>query len=329
MTMLEYARPDTARRFDWLALLAKLGPLIGLVFVFALFAIMAWDRFATPGNIVLMLRHTTVVGIAALGMTLIIISGGIDLSVGSAIALTTVTTALMMKHGMSPTLSAALAIGVTALCGLLTGVLVTWGKLAPFVVTLGLWGALRGLALGLANNTQVQVPDPNTWVGRLLTPDSFLLLPPSIWLMLILTVLVAAMLRYTRFGRHIFAVGSNEQTARLCGIPIERTKLLIYVLGAVFTGLAGLLQFSYVSSQGDPNTAIGKELDIIAAVVIGGASLSGGQGSILGTIIGALIMTMLANGCNAIDLSNWVQQVVTGVMIVIAVALDRIRHRRI
>jgi len=134
------------------------------------------------------------------------------------------------------------------------------------------------------------------------------------------------MLRYTRFGRHIFAIGSNESTARLCGVPVKRTKVLIYVVGLAFAGIAGVLQFSYLS-VGDPTTAAGLELAVIAAVVIGGASLSGGEGSILGSLVGALIMTVVANGCTKMDLANWVQEIVTGGIIIVAVVLDRLRHR--
>jgi ribose/xylose/arabinose/galactoside ABC-type transport system permease subunit len=153
------------------------------------------------------------------------------------------------------------------------------------------------------------------------------LLSPGVWLMLVLAVLVSLMLRYTRFGRHIFAIGSNEQTARLCGIPVERTTLLIYMLGAALTGVAAVLQFSYLT-MGDPTTATGMELDIIAAVVIGGASLSGGQGTILGSLVGALIMTVVANGCTKLELQNWVQFIVTGGIIIVAVALDRLRQHK-
>ncbi len=309
-----------------------MGPAIGLIFVFGFFSALSPTLFPTFDNAQLMLRHTAVVGIAALGMTLIIISGGIDLSVGSAIALCTVNVAVLMRAGISPSLAALLAVLGSVVCGLMIGLLVTQLKLPPFVVTLGMWRALRGLALGIAQNNTVKVPNAGTWVGRLLMPlradNAWMFLPPSVWLMLTLTVLVAAALRYTRLGRHIYAIGSNEQTARLCGVPVERTKLLVYMIAAGFTGLAGLLQFSYLTSTGDPSTANGMELDIIAAVVIGGGSLSGGQGAAFGSFIGALIMTMVANGCGSIDLSDWVQKVVTGLMIVLAVLLDRFRQHR-
>jgi ribose/xylose/arabinose/galactoside ABC-type transport system permease subunit len=310
------------------SLIDKVGSLLGLIFVVVLFSVLRPQTFPTLDNVQLIVLQTAVVGIAALGMTLIIVSGGIDLSVGSNIALCTVSIALLLAKGVSPLLAIVGGAATGAACGLLIGILVTRLGLSPFIATLGMWGAVRGMAKGLANEQTVQAPE--TWLNSLLNtlPDSqkWMIFPAGVWLALILAVLVAAMLRYTRFGRHIFAVGSNEQTARLCGVNVDKTKLSIYVLAGCFAGLAGLLQFSYLT-LGDPTTATGMELDIIAAVVIGGASLSGGQGSIFGTLVGALIMTIVANGCTKMEFANWVQEIVTGVIIISAVALDRFRHK--
>ena len=306
----------------------KLGPLAGLVFVIALFGSLRPHTFLTADNCQIMLLQTAVVGIAALGMTLIIASGGIDLSIGSNIALCTVAVALALKGGASPAVAALCGIAVGAAGGALIGLLITRLHLPPFIVTLGMWGALRGAAKGLAGETTVLAPA--TWLNDLLRSlgpgDRWMLLPPGVWLLLALTLFVAALLRYTRFGRHIFAIGSNEQTARLCGVPVRRTKLLIYTVGLAMAGLAGVLQFSYLT-MGDPTTAAGMELTIIAAVVIGGASLQGGEGSACGAVIGALIMTAVANGCTKLNLANWVQEIVTGAIIIAAVLLDRLRHR--
>jgi ribose/xylose/arabinose/galactoside ABC-type transport system permease subunit len=327
--------------FEWSAMLVKLGPLIGLTFVVALFSSLRYQTFFTLGNFELILRQTAVVGIAALGMTIIIISGGIDLSVGSAVALVTVSIGLFLPHniideetgarhltsGVSPWIAALGGIGVGTLCGLVTGLFVTRLKLLPFIITLGMMSVLRGLSQRLASNTMV-FPD-DTFLNRLLqpvNPDHIWMLTPGVWLMAVLAILMSAMLRYTRFGRHIFAIGSNEQTARLCGVRVDRTKVLIYMLGAALTAVAGVLQFSYLT-MGDPTTAAGMELDIIAAVVIGGASLSGGQGTIIGSIIGALIMSVVSNGCSKLELENNVQLMVTGSIIVIAVVMDRLRHQ--
>ena len=306
----------------------KIGPLIGLVFVVILFSALRPQTFATLDNAQLILLQTAVVGMAALGMTLIVVSGGIDLSVGSNIALCTVSIALLLARGVTPIVAAIGGVITGALCGLITGALITRLKLAPFIVTLGMWGAVRGIAKGMANEKTVEAPE--TWLNSLLntlpTGQKWMIFPSGVWLTLFFAVAVAAMLRNTRFGRYIFAVGSNEQTARLCGVPVERTKLMIYVFAAALVGLAGVLQFSYLTI-GDPTTATGLELDIIAAVVIGGASLSGGQGTIFGTLVGALIMTCVANGCTKMELANWVQEIVTGGIIIAAVTLDRFRHR--
>jgi ribose transport system permease protein len=154
----------------------------------------------------------------------------------------------------------------------------------------------------------------------------WLIFPPGVWIMIMLTILVALALRYTKFGRHIFAIGSNELTARLCGISLRNTKLLIWVVALAFAGVAGVMQFAYLT-VGDPTTANGMELLIIAAVVIGGASLNGGEGSVFGSLIGALVMTVVANGCTKMDFPNWVQEIVTGAIIIAAVVLDQLRHR--
>jgi ribose transport system permease protein len=318
----------TSKKVDWSAFLSTLGPIIGLVFVFALFAILRPKTFLTVDNMQIMLLQTAVVGTAALGMTMIIISGGIDLSIGSNVALCTVVIALLLAAGVPPLFAAIGGILCGSFCGLLIGLLITRLNLTPFIVTLGMWGALRGAAKGLSGETMVSAP--STWLNGLLQslgPGSkWMIFPPGVWLLIILTILVGLMLRYTRFGRHIYAIGSNEQTARLCGISVRRTKLLIYVIGLAFAGVAGVLQFSYLT-VGDPTTASGLELAVIAAVVIGGASLNGGEGGVLGTIVGALIMTIVANGCTKMDLANWVQEIVTGAIIIAAVVLDRLRHR--
>jgi ribose/xylose/arabinose/galactoside ABC-type transport system permease subunit len=206
---------------------------------------------------------------------------------------------------------------------LINGVLITQLRVVPFIVTLGTMLVIRGAAKGLAEERRIEAPA--TWLNDLLRVSrGETLVPSGIWAVIALAVLVAAMLRYTRFGRHVFAIGSNERMARLCGVAIERTKIVVYMLGAALAGMAGLLQFSKLS-VGDPTVAIGLELDVIAAVIIGGGSLSGGRGTVAGTIIGAAIMTVIQIGCSQKGLANWVQQIVTGGIIVAAVTLDRVR----
>ncbi len=305
--------------------LAAFGPFIGLVAVCALFAALRFDTFISRDNFAIVLQQTAVIGVAALGMTLVIIAGGIDLSVGSIIALGTVVIALLLQKGVPPFLAALGGVGASALCGAFSGLLITRLRLLPFVVTLGMMGALRGAAKGLSNEQPIY-PD-ETWLNGLLSLGRNGGLPTGVWLVLGLAVVVALALRYTRFGRHVFAIGSNELTARLCGVPVERVKLLVYILGAAFAGVGAVLQFAYLTG-GDPTTASGLELNIIAAVVIGGASLAGGQGTIVGTLVGALIMSVVANGCTKLGLANWVQEIVTGGIIVAAVLLDYLRRRQ-
>jgi ribose transport system permease protein len=307
--------------------LHRLGPLAGLALVVLLFTALRPGQFATPGNLEIMLLQTAVVATAALGMTLVIASGGIDLSVGAQIALATVTLASLLARGWSPAAALLATVAGGMACGGLIGGLVTGLRLPPFIVTLGMWGGLRGLAKGLAGETMVVAPA--TWLNDLLTalpPERrWLLVPAGVWLTILLAVAVAVVLQTTWLGRHILAIGSSEPTARLCGVAVERTKLVVYALAGALAAVAGVLQYAYLT-VGDPTTALGMELDVIAAVVIGGASLAGGRGSVAGTLVGALIMTAVANGCTKLDLPNWVQEIVTGVIIVTAVALDRFRR---
>jgi ribose/xylose/arabinose/galactoside ABC-type transport system permease subunit len=308
--------------------LAQAGPFVGLALVLAVFALTVGAAFLRPANLELIGRQTAIVCTAALGMTMVIAAGGIDLSVGSTIALSTVVIALLLRGGHDPFAAALGGIGVAAICGAATGLLVTGLRVVPFIVTLGMMLLVRGAAKGLAGERRIEAPA--TWLNDLLRSadaESGTLLPAGIWLTIALALLVAALLRYTRFGRHLFAIGSSERTARLCGVPVNRCKVAVYTLAAALAGVAGVLQFAKLS-VGDPTVAVGLELDVIAAVIIGGGSLSGGKGRVSGTLVGAAIMTVIQVGCSQRGLPNWVQQIVTGAIIVMAVALDRWRERR-
>jgi ribose/xylose/arabinose/galactoside ABC-type transport system permease subunit len=308
---------------------AWFAPLVALLLVYLLFAVLAPETFARPINLVTMLRQTVVVGIAAAGMTLIIVSGGIDLSIGSAVALTTVVMARALNAGAGPLTAALSGIAVATLAGLVVGSVVSFVRIAPFVVTLGAMTILRGAAKGAAGEQKIDANAQglDSLLGVLPPEKSWQLLPPGVWTLLLVLLLAAAVLRYTRFGRHLFAVGSNERTARLCGVPVERVKVGAYCLSAALAGLAGVMEFATLT-VGDPTDSIGLELEVIAAVVIGGASLSGGEGSILGSVIGAMLMTVIKTGCIHLGWPNYVQEVVTGGIIVVAVGLDRVRHSR-
>jgi ribose transport system permease protein len=303
------------------------GVLIGLVVVALAFGALIGPQFFAAANLELMARQTVIVCVAALGMTMIIVSGGIDLSVGSIVALSTVVTAVLLRQGAGPLAAALGAVAAGALCGAINGLLITRLRVVPFIVTLGTMLLVRGAAKGLADERRVEAPI--TWLNDLLRTAQDgrgWLLPSGIWMTAALALVVAFTLQYTRFGRHLFAIGSSERTARLCGVRINRTKLAVYTLGAALAALSGVLQFSKLS-VGDPTVAQGLELDVIAAVIIGGGSLLGGRGSVVGTIAGAAIMAVIQIGCSQQGLPNWVQQIVTGAIIVFAVGLDRWRQK--
>jgi ribose transport system permease protein len=328
-------------------LLTKLGPFLGLILVIILFSLPAEmrDVFPTYGNFRFIFIQTVIVAVSALGMTLIIVSGGIDLSVGSSIALTSVVGASLIQRGWGPAGVLGVCVISGAMVGLFNGAAIAGLRVIPFIITLGTLGIARGSAKRLAGNQTVNY-DPssviNTWMNAptIKFPDGgpswlpgFLgrfvefvgALPLGVWIAVVLAILTSMLLRRTVFGRHVFALGSNETTARLCGIPTTRLKVMIYALAGGFFGLAGLLQLSRLR-QGDPTAAVGLELDIIAAVIIGGASLSGGVGTILGSIIGALIMAVLRNGSQQMGWGTELQEIIIGIVIIVAVFLDRLRQ---
>ncbi len=302
------------------------GPVFGLLFVSIVFGVLVGPQFFSGANLELIARQTAIVCTVALGMTLVIVAGGIDLSVGSVVSISTVVIALMLRDGASPASAALGGIAVGALCGLMNGVLITGLRVIPFIVTLGTMILVRGAAKGLADERRIEAP--TTWLNdllRTLEPGSWSVVPAGIWMVMGLALVIAGLLRFTRFGRHVFSIGSNERTARLCGVAVNRTKIALYTIGSALAGVAGVLQFSRLS-VGDPTVAVGLELDAIAAVIIGGGSLSGGRGTVLGTVLGATTMAVIQAGCAQRGLPNWVQQMVTGVIIVLAVALDRWRE---
>jgi ribose transport system permease protein len=307
------------------------GPFFGLIVVLGLFSLDSEVRpyLYTGGNFKIILTQTVIVAIGALGMTMIIVSGGIDLSVGSAVALTSVLGATLLVKGYSTAATVALTVLAGGLIGLVNGLVIAGFRMTPFIVTLGMMGVVRGSAKWLAGNQTVNSPPgaPLNHLMALVSPTHLFPLPPGVWIAIGLAIIISVLMRQTVFGRYIFAIGSNEATARLCGIRVPLQKVLIYALAGLLFGLAGLMQLSRLT-QGDPTVAIGLELDIIAAVVIGGASLNGGTGSILGSMIGALIMAVLRNGSNQMGWQNFTQEIIIGIVIIIAVGLDLFRQSR-
>jgi ribose transport system permease protein len=307
--------------------LGKAGPFIGLVLVVILFSVPSETRhyFLTYHNFKIIFTQTVIVSVGALGMTLIIVSGAIDLSVGSTIALTGVIAALLIQRGWGATATTLAAIGTGALIGLLNGSAVAALRMPSFIITLGMLGIARGSAKWLADNQTVNY-DSSPINGWMTTSNPLGAgLPAGVWVAIALSVATSLLLRKTVFGRHVFALGSNEAAARLCGIPTTRLKILIFVLAGCFFGLAGIFQLSRLR-VGDPTVAVGLELDVIAAVIIGGASLNGGVGTVLGSIIGALIMSVLRNGSQQMGWPNYFQEIIIGLVIIVAVFLDRFRR---
>jgi len=310
--------------------LATLGPFIGLLAVIGVFAFLTDtpDQYLSVRNFRIVVAQTVIVALGAIGMTMIIVSGGIDLSVGSVIALTGVVTAIAIRDGVSPLMAVVYSVLAGGVVGVLNGLLITRLRVIPFIATLGTLGMARGVAKWIAGQQTVNVPP--TWVNELAVTfpqPEWLIVAPGVWLSVALAVLASLVLRYTVFGRRVFAIGSNEAAARACGIAVDRLKIWIYGLAGLLFGLSGVMQMSRLR-QGDPTVAIGTELDIIAAVVIGGGSLSGGVGTILGSMIGATIMAVLRNGSQQMGWPNYIQEIIIGAIIVIAVAVDGWRSRR-
>ncbi len=316
--------PSVVRR-----LLRKAAPFLGLILVTLLFSIPTETReyFLSYHNFKIIFTQTVIVAIGALGMTMIIVSGGIDLSVGSTIAFTSVVGALMIQHGYGATATTLALVGTGAFIGLLNGAAIAGLRMTPFIITLGTLGVVRGSAKWLADNQTVNYDASpiNSWMTTANPFDKTL--PAGVWVALGLAVLTSVVLRRTIFGRHLFALGSNETAARFSGVPTVRLKILVYIAAGVFFGLAGLFQLSRLR-QGDPTVAVGLELDIIAAVIIGGASLNGGVGTVLGSMIGALIMSVLRNGSQQMGWPTYFQEIIIGLVIIVAVFLDRLRQAK-
>ncbi|MCC6403721.1 MAG: ABC transporter permease [Fimbriimonadaceae bacterium] len=307
--------------------LAFLGLAWATIFV-AFATATGWDRFASPDSLQNLLRQATIVSMASIGATFVIVRGAIDLSVGSSVALVTVVTAAVLRDGGHPVLAAVSGVATAVMVGGLNGGLVRAQRISPFIATLGTLLVVRGLAKGLAQDQKIDAPlSMLRWLtAKVPAGSSWMLVPPGVWITLASAVLAAVVLKRSVFGRNIVASGSNETAAHMAGIATGASMVGAFLVGGLAAGMAGLLQFSRLT-VGDPTVAVGLELDVIAAVVIGGASLSGGRGSVAGSLLGALVMATIRAGCSQWGLPNWVQEITTGAIIVLAVALDRVRAR--
>jgi ribose transport system permease protein len=326
----------------FISLPAAVGPLLALlVLLFLFIVILYWQgklpKFLGPDNLQGLLHESTVTAVVALGMLMVIVSGGIDLSVGSVVALVTVVTMQVFRVLDAATGSVAMASAGAILAGVLTGGVlgllnglgVTLLRVTPFVVTLGTLSIARGLAYYFSGRTKVGFPGAVPgWVTDLQVAEvKYALVDPGVWSAAVLAILVAILMSLTVFGRYCYAIGSNEATARLCGIPVARYKILIYTLAGLLTGWAGVLVFAQ-SNSGDPLTQKSLELNVIAAVVIGGASLSGGQGNVFGTLLGVLILGVLDNAVNFCEVPVEVQYILIGAIVVVNTAISQWQRRR-
>jgi ribose transport system permease protein len=310
--------PDFIKRFL---------PFISLIVLCLIVAVLE-PRFLSPGNLASVVRQTTPITVMAIGMTMVMVSGGIDLSVGSLLALAGVCGALTMTT-RPDSLGVVLAglvvcVAVGLLGGFLNGLAVTTLKIPPFIVTLGALGIYRGIALLITGgNGVVNLPES---FGKL-AEGAVIGIPTPLLIVVAVALIVHFMLTSTQPGRYCYAIGSNIEAARYAGIRVTRYQILFYCILGALTGLAGAIVTARLVN-GVPTEGEGHELNVIAAVVIGGGSLSGGQGTVIGTIIGSLIMGVLSNGANLLGISNFIQKIVIGSVIVLAVTFDEFQRRK-
>ena len=300
--------------------LQRLGPFIALVLVAVGLSVMSPD-FLTVNNLLNVMRQVSINALIAFGMTLVILLGGIDLSVGSILALSSVLTATLLQSGVDPMLATLLGILAGAAMGLFNGLVISKGKVAPFIATLATMTILRGLALVFSNGSPITGFDSELFS---MLGGGYIagLVPVPVAWMLILFAGFWFVLKKTVFGRHLYATGGNEEAARLSGVKVDRVKLWVYTASGAMSAMAGVVLTSRLNSA-QPTAGAGYELDAIAAVVLGGTSLTGGRGWIFGTLIGALLIGVLNNGLNLLGVSSFYQQVIKGAVILLAVLLDR------
>lgn len=304
-------------------MIQKFLPFISLALLFVVLSI-ASPYFLTATNLASVVRQTAVINIMALGMTLVIVSGGIDLSVGSILAFSGVVGTMTMVASDSAALGIAAGIACGSLWGCANGLMISSLKIPPFIVTLGTMGIVRGLTLVISGGLPVVgLPKAHGFLGEgTVGPVPFVLV-----VLVACAALTHCALHATKLGRYTYAIGSNEAAAVYAGIPVARYKVAIYAICGLLTGLAGMIETSRLMT-GQPTAGVAYELQVIAAVVIGGGSLTGGEGTVIGTLIGAFIMGLLSNGSDLLGVNPYWQQVIIGAIIILAVALDEARKRR-
>jgi ribose transport system permease protein len=302
------------------SILQKLGPIIGLLVIIVIISIMS-PSFLSLNNILNVLRQVSINALIAFGMTFIILTGGIDLSVGSILALTGAVTAGLMASGVDPILAMLVGLVLGAVLGAINGLIIAKGKVAPFIATLATMTIYRGLTLVYTEGRPISGLG-DSMAFQMLGKGYMLGIPVPVVTMAISFIVLYFILKKTTFGRRVYAVGGNEEASILSGINADRIKIYVYALTGLLAALASLILTSRLNSA-QPTAGNMFELDAIAAVVLGGTSLTGGRGWIVGTLIGALIIGVLNNGLNLIGVSSFFQQVVKGAVILLAVLLDR------
>jgi ribose transport system permease protein len=302
----------------------RLLPFLSLIILFVALAI-ASPHFLTETNLSSVVRQTAVINIMSLGMTIIIIAGGIDLSVGAILAMSGVIGAMAMQWGLPIPVGILIGILTGLFWGFVNGILTTRLRIAPFIVTLGTLGIIRGLTLIITNGLPVHgVPQGFSFLGE----GNLLGVPFVLWVLVVCALATHVILEHTRLGRYAYAIGSNPDAAVYAGVPVGFDTTTVYALGGMLTGLAGMIEASRLMT-GQPAAGNGYELQAIAAVVIGGGSLHGGEGSVVGTLIGAFIMGLLSNGSDLLGVSPYLQQAIIGAVIILAVTVDELRKRRL
>ncbi|AKC74992.1 MULTISPECIES: ABC transporter permease [Staphylococcus] len=298
----------------------KIIPFIGLILLIIVVSILN-PSFLDLSNLLNLLRQISINGLIAFGMTFIILTGGIDLSVGSILALSSAFIALMITSGVDPIIALIIGVLIGFVLGAVNGLLVTKGNMAPFIATLATMTIFRGLTLVITDGNPITNLG-DSYLFQLFGKGYFIGIPVPAVTMIIVFVILLIILQKTTFGRHTYAIGGNEVAAKISGIKVNKIKFLIYGISGLMSALAGGILTSRLNSA-QPTAGTSYELDAIAAVVLGGTSLTGGKGRIVGTLIGVLIIGVLNNGLNLLGVSSFYQQVVKGVVILIAVLIDR------
>ncbi len=303
--------------------MSELTTVIALIILMAVITIIN-SNFLTANNLLNLLLQVTSNALIAFGMTFVILTGGIDLSVGSILALSSALTAGLLGSGMPVTLAILISLILGCILGMMNGLLISYGKLAPFIVTLATMTIFRGATLVYTNGNPITKRLSDTFLFQFLGQGYIVGIPFPVIIMFIVFIVLYVLLHKTAFGKSVYAIGGNEKAAYISGVKLNKVKIIIYSISGIMASISGLIITSRLSSA-QPTAGASYEMDAIAAVVLGGTSLSGGKGRILGTLIGALIIGVLNNGLNIIGVSAFWQQVVKGVVILIAVLIDRFK----